>query len=406
LTGYDAQLPRGWSHLRFDSFLRRIEQKVELDDATEYSTVGVRLRGRGAYVRDSLLGAQIARKQQWILRANDIVYNKLFAWRGAFAVADESVDGLIVSDKFPTYELDTAIVDASYLRFFFMTDGLATQARRLSKGAAAISKLTLNPPQFWDLTLPVPSSLDVQRRMATVFREVEARALEVQALGEHMGSDFAALRTILIANAVDDPEAMGTLEDVLSEKPRNGWSPLCDNTGGTPVLSLSAVTGFTYRGAEFKTTSLPTNPDAHYWLAPGDLLITRSNTADLVGHAAIYDGAPSPCIYPDLMMRLRVDPSRADAAFVHLWLQGRTAREHLRKASRGTNPTMRKIAQGDVQRIPFPLHLSVGRQAELVRAVRGLLQHVEQAAVARDSLTNNAPELLRAVLKQGFSGRL
>jgi type I restriction enzyme, S subunit len=86
---------------------------------------------------------------------------------------------------------------------------------------------------------------------------------------------------------------------VLTEKPRNGWSALCDNAeGGTPVLSVGAVTGFTYRPTEFKRTSQPTVPGAHYWLTAGDLLMTRANTQRLVGHVAFYDGRPSPCIYP------------------------------------------------------------------------------------------------------------
>jgi type I restriction enzyme S subunit len=136
---------------RFRDIMKRVERKIIVDDATEYCTVGVRWYGNGAFVRDRLLGSDIVRKQQWIIKSGDIVYNKLFAWKGAFAIADDQVDGHIVSDKFPTYTIDHTVVDEAFLRFFFQTEGLATQAERLSKGAAAISKLTLNPPQFWDL---------------------------------------------------------------------------------------------------------------------------------------------------------------------------------------------------------------------------------------------------------------
>ncbi len=59
--------------------------------------------------------------------------------------------------------------------------------------------------------------------------------------------------------------------------------------------------------------------------------LTRSNTPDLVGHAAIYDGRPSPCIYPDLMMRLAVDEKRAHTRFVHVWLQSTCVREYVRR---------------------------------------------------------------------------
>ena len=81
------------------------------------------------------------------------------------------------------------------------------------------------------------------------------------------------------------------MSDVLTEKPRNGWSAPCDNAdGGVAILSLGAVTGFIYRPTEHKRTSEATMPGAHYWLSPGDLLVTRSNTEQLLGHAAIYSG--------------------------------------------------------------------------------------------------------------------
>src|SRR5260370_2150639 len=142
------RLPEGWHLARFDKVLKRVERKVILDDTTFYDCVGVRWYGLGAFVREQLSGIDITRKQQWIIKAGDIVYNKLFAWKGAFAIAEGYVDGCIVSDKFPTYEADSTLIDPQFLRYYFRTARLAQQAQDLSKGAAAISKLTLNPPQF------------------------------------------------------------------------------------------------------------------------------------------------------------------------------------------------------------------------------------------------------------------
>ena len=400
----DRDLSPGWRRLRFDAFLRRVERKIVVDDGQEYSTVGVRLRGRGAYVRDTLLGSDIARKQQWEIRAGDVVYNKLFAWRGSFAIAGFAVDGLIVSDKFPTYRLDPAIVDGDYLRYYFMTESLAAQARAMSKGAAAISKLTLNPPQFWDLTIPVPPSVDEQRHIAAVVGQVEASVHEAVSVAEQVQAAQRALRSAAIAATLGNETPRGRLEDVLLERPRNGWSPRCDNTGGVSVLSLAAVTGFAYRRSEVKTTSEPTDPTAHYWLAAGDLLITRSNTPELVGHAAIYDGSPTPCIYPDLMMRIRCDPGLTDTRFVHLWLQSRPVREYIRRVSRGTSPTMKKIAQGDVQAIPFPTHLDLREQQRMVGELDRILAEVEAVATTRARLGARLEQVLPGVLDRAFSG--
>jgi type I restriction enzyme, S subunit len=131
---------KNWGKARFGDIFERIDRKFFIDDSEQYKCVGVRWYGKGAFVRERLLGAEISRKQQWVIGWGDTVYNKLFAWKGAFAIADESVDGCIVSDKFPTYRANDGRVDDRWLRYYFQTPMLAQQAEALSKGAAAISK--------------------------------------------------------------------------------------------------------------------------------------------------------------------------------------------------------------------------------------------------------------------------
>lgn len=154
-----------YSIVSFDKILRRVERKITLDDSEEYCCVGLKLYGKGPFIRETKEGALIKRKQQWILKTSDVVYNKLFAWKGTFAIANEAVNNCIVSDKFPTYCLDKTLVDPDFLALWFRTPHLADQAKNLSKGAAALSKLTLNPPDFWKLTIPLPDNLDEQRRV-------------------------------------------------------------------------------------------------------------------------------------------------------------------------------------------------------------------------------------------------
>jgi len=224
-----------WQIRRFDELLRRVERKVILDDEVQYATVGVRWYGKGTFIRSRLLGADIARKQQWMIRAGDVVYNKLFAWKGSFALADEAVDGHIVSDKFPTYTVDKDLIDPRFLMYYFQTPELARQAELLSKGAAAISKLTLNPPQFWDLTIPVPSLSEQQRLIsmldghqdrverASTSRQISSDA--TRALGASLLSDptrdreFVPLGQVLTLRKTDvvvEPDARYDFAGVLS----------------------------------------------------------------------------------------------------------------------------------------------------------------------------------------------
>ena len=94
-----------------------------------------------------------------------MIYNKLFAWKGTFGVVPPELDGMFVSDKFPTYELDRGRVNESYLAWFFQHPDVWDQSKRMSTGSAALSKLTLNPPKFLRLEIPLPS-IEEQERIA------------------------------------------------------------------------------------------------------------------------------------------------------------------------------------------------------------------------------------------------
>ncbi len=136
------------------------------------------------------------------------------------------------------------------------------------------------------------------------------------------------------------------------------------------------------------------------------MLITRSNTPELVGHAAIYDGKPSPCIYPDLLMRLDSDETRVFPAFLLYWLQGAEAREHVQKHAKGTSPTMKKISQGIVQSIPFPCGLALPEQRRIVAHLDALQAKVDALRALQSESSAELDALLPSVLAKAFAGEL
>jgi type I restriction enzyme S subunit len=406
MTEADGKPGGRWASTRFGDVLARVDRKVTISDEEEYATVGVRWYGKGAFVRERLLGADIAAKQQSVIKAGDVVYNKLFAWKGSFAVADEAVDGRLVSGEFPIYELDRQRLDPRYLSYFFQTPELGLQAGRLSRGAAAISRLRLNPSHFAELRIPLPP-LSQQRRLVAMLQKAEERIDEARQLREEAQAEAGALVAAAIGDRLSAFPSTGILFDVLTEKPRNGWSAPCDNAeGGVPVLSLGAVTGFVYRATEYKRTSEITNPDGHYWLRAGDLLMTRSNTEQLLGHAAIYDGEPFPCIYPDLMMRLKVDPDRADTRFVYYWLRTPDVRARIQRAGSGTSSTMKKITQKDVMGLPFPVESDVGAQRLAATELDEIVSRIDGARTTQQSANQDLLALMPALLDRAFQGEL
>lgn len=396
----------GAPHIRFVEVMRPNRRPYELGPTEDADLVGMRLYGHGPFHRERKLASQILKKSHFLIRENDVIYNKLFAWKGTFGVVPVELDGMFVSDKFPTYELDTDRVDRDYLRWYFRFPPLWEQARQMSTGSAALSKLTLNPPRFLDLTLPVPPRAE-QKRIAARLERLASRVSEARLFQRQSIAERRALQKAVLRVMSENIGCPGKLSRVLLSKPRNGWSARCDNAdGGTPVLTLSAVTGYEYDPTAIKHTSEPTDSKAHYWLNDGDLLVTRSNTPQLVGHAAIYSGEPQPCIYPDLMMRLDVDAERAETRFVWYWLQTPLVRDFIERNAKGTSPTMKKISQPVVMNIPFPENISLDQQRKVVESLNAMQERLRHMSDCERQATAGLEAMLPAILDRAFTGEL
>jgi type I restriction enzyme S subunit len=270
-----------------------------------------------------------------------------------------------------------------------------------------VGQSAFNKNKLKEIEIPIPP-LAEQKRVVTRIEELTRRVEETRRLRREAAAEAGSFMQERIDRLLTGlTEKFSPLKQYLLGRPRNGWSPPGDSFAakGVPVLTLSAVTGFKYDGTKVKWTASPTRPLAHYWLKPGELLITRSNTRELVGHAAIYDGTPAPCICPDLIMKMTADPEKAETRFIHYWLQTWEARNYLMTRARGTSGSMKKINQGHVENIPVP--------AVPVKEQRRIVEYLDSIQAKADELKRLQAEtdlelatFTPALLSKAFRGEL
>lgn len=336
------------------------------------------------------------------VRPGDLLLSGINAAKGAIAIYDESAHEPIAatihySSYFPKRERASVQFLWWMLRSRFFQDLL------LEYVPGGI-KTELKAKRLLPVPIPLPP-LAEQRRIVTRIEELAAQINEARILRQQAAEEAEKIVKAALRSLVHEIKPNGKLLDVLSAAPRNGWSPRCDNAEeGVPVLSLGAITSFHYRSSEFKRTSLYVPSETHIWLQPGDLLITRSNTLELVGHAAIYDGNPSPCIYPDLIMRLELKNDCVDSRFVWYWLQSSSVREFISKHAKGTSPTMKKISQGIVMSIPFPSLLTLSEQRRIVAELDALQSETGNLKRLQAETVAELDALLPSILDRAFKG--
>ena len=198
-----------------------------------------------------------------------------------------------------------------------------------------------------------------------------------------------------------------TLEKMLAVQPQNGWSPPAANhsASGTPVLTLSSVTGFRFRPAKRKFTSAATDSRRNYWIKNGDFLITRSNTPELVGHVAIATGITEPTIYPDLIMRMNPAADRMMTEFLYFQMRSPALRKEIMGRAQGANPTMKKISNGAVKTLPIAVP-PIATQRAIVETMNALTEETQRLASIYQQKLAALAALKKSLLQQAFTGEL
>lgn len=181
--------------------------------------------------------------------------------------------------------------------------------------------------------------------------------------------------------------------------PTNGYSPeSAPDAAGTRSLKLSATTQgrLVLSGATIKYLHESIAPDSWVWLAPGDLLVQRSNTADLVGTAAIFDGPPHAYIYPDLMMRLRF-ADEATTRWVWRYLNSPGGRHFFGAMAAGSAGSMPKISGAKLKSMPIPLP-----PLPELRRIADILDKADAIRRKRKEAIGFTEELLRSAFLEMF----
>jgi len=254
--------------------------------------------------------------------------------------------------------------------------------------------------------IPVPRTLSEQELIAARIKEQMADAQDLRlAAKKQLEAAISLSLSIVNQEMIKVANPNGHLIDVLRSLPVSGWPHAYGNeTEGIPFLTLTAVLNFRYDGTQVKYTDKPVDEKGDYWAKPGDIFMSRSNTPNLVGQAAIYDGTPPRVVYPDLLIRLQSDTNKADIRFVYYWLTSQVARHYITSNARGSSGTMKKITLEMVQEIPFPSHLAREKQECIATDIDQKMMVAKRIIVAAQLESEAASALPNSMLKKIFGG--
>lgn len=196
-----------------------------------------------------------------------------------------------------------------------------------------------------------------------------------------------------------------SFETVMSESLRNGHSAKASGDGtGIRTLTLTAVTLGDFSEKNTKLTIAKPEAIEDLWLQPGDFLIERSNTPELVGTARLYRGPTRFAIFPDLLIRVRVFPSVVKG-FVDTVLQSSFTRRYFQWRAKGLAGSMPKIDQGTILSLPVPVP-PFAEQEEIASEIERRLSIIAAAQAQVQANLKRSARLRQSILKRAFEGKL
>lgn len=170
------------------------------------------------------------------------------------------------------------------------------------------------------------------------------------------------------------------LEDLLAGSD-SGWSPKCDpeprNGDDWGVLKVSAVTWGSFLSHENKKLPRSLNARPQFEVKPGDFLLSRANTAELVARSVIV---PSDCpphlMMSDKIVRLEFVDDQVKP-WVNLVNNSAWARHYYKANATGTSDSMRNVSRQIIHELAIPLP-PLSLQSKLLEKLKSLESLCEQ----------------------------
>jgi type I restriction enzyme S subunit len=264
--------------------------------------------------------------------------------------------------------------------------------------------------KFKDFEVAIPPLLE-QRRMVARIKECMERVEEIEELKNSSRIQQQYLSASLIESELH-PDLTGiegwtarTVGELVTTV-RNGRSIAQDTEGlaDGAVLTLTAVRGIDL-GIEFqKPIALPNEIAKQFAIDAGDVFVSRANTIELVGLSAVAMDAPTErLIYPDLLIKLKVNPSLILPRYLAYALRSASSRKQIKARALGSSQTMVKISGERLREVSIPAP-SLAEQARIVSRLDAAHDLMRQ--LAAESLPGEVEVLRGAVLRKAFAGEL
>jgi type I restriction enzyme S subunit len=335
-----------------------------------------------------------------------LVINTMWAWMGALGVARQPG---IVSPAYGVYSpRPDAPFNPAFYDYLYRSSPYVMEMTRLSRGIWS-SRLRLYPDVFLRMAIPVPPP-EEQRAIADYLDRETAHIDKLVDEQQRLIEMLRERRRAAVEEAVSTVATSGARLKHIIRSVRQGWSPQCyawpaDGVETWAVLKTGAANGGRFRPMENKELPEDEVPRPDMVVTQGDLIVSRANTRELVGSAAVVEGDFPRLMLCDKLYAFSLDGSRAESRFVAAVLGSRRWRDLIELEATGASHSMLNISQSDIVNLPMPMP-PVEEQRRIVAHLDGETIKIDQLIAEGERFVELARERRAALVTAAVTGRL
>lgn len=393
-----------WPLVPLKQLLIPINRPEVVDPEKTYKILGAHWYAHGLYTKDVLTGQQIRAKRVHRVHQGDFVYNRLFAWKGSFALASVENHGCYVSNEFPCFEVNSGRLDGRFLWRYLSRESSWAEALGLSTGGTPTSRNRLKEEAFLAISVPLPP-IDEQRHLVQLIDTVVTKAEMAKRLHDVSCIELLALlNSVSRENFVASKEAEVVTLDYVCETiidcPHS--NPVYADEGIPTIRSPDVGWGQLSFGRarktdefEYKRRTARGEPKA------GDIVVVREGGG--TGKAALVENGQRFSLGQRVMM-LRPDCSRIEPKFLlYQWLSPLVYKEQIStkmKGSASPHLNIGAVRQFNLRLPPLPFQRRIVQHLEKIRT------KVAEMQALQTQIKDELDAIVPSVLDRAFKGEL
>jgi type I restriction enzyme, S subunit len=344
--------------------------------------------------RDTLTPAGLANSSAKLIPKGSVLFSSR-ATIGKIAITSTAC---ATNQGFANFVPDPARITSEFLALL-----LLRYRGEIKKLAGKTTFLEVPRGKLREFKIKLPL-LPEQRRIVARIRECTDRVEEIERLRDETirESEFL-VPSIYESIEEQDKFPLKTVHEVTVST-RNGRSISRDNANATGfVLSLSSVREVDLDLASRKPIQLPQEIARQFRIEEGDVFVSRSNTRELVGLSSVSNASPENLIYPDLLIKLKVNEALMRPRFLAYALRTASGRKQIQERAVGTSQSMVKISAERLKEVRIKVP-SLKDQDDLLNT----LEDCQRLALSlkAEIQVNDSAYLRDAILRKAFAGDL